>query len=98
MSRGAGGTATACFSFESDIVEFLYHDVKSAWQYIETFAMQRDDLAIDHYIHWGVQVKIHTTHLAYFGQRMPRMRAVIKCWQVPNQANAADWPPAHVLV
>ena len=59
--------------------------------------MHCDDLAIHHHIDRAVEMEINPPDLADFGQRMPGMRAVIKCWQVADQTYTPNWSPADVF-
>jgi hypothetical protein len=59
--------------------------------------MQRDHLAIDHYIDRTIEMKINATDFTDLGQRVPRMGAVVQARQVADQTHTPNWSPADVL-
>src|SRR5580704_15127691 len=57
--------------------------------------MQSKHFAIYHNVYWRRQLELHSLGGAPFRQCVFNMRAIIKCWQVTNQANSSNRSPAN---
>src|SRR5208283_284941 len=68
-------------------LDSLYHEPSAAsldehpqcrWQNIDSATLQLHDLAIHHYIHRRIQLKLDVWHRLALGQRVPGVSSVIK--------------------
>src|SRR6266849_8710299 len=73
------------------------HHPKRRWQNVDRPALQRQHLAVHHHIHRAIKLKLDAPNRLPLRQRMPGVRAIIKCRQVPDQPSSPNWPPPHVL-
>src|SRR5580692_8474650 len=75
----------------------LNYHAQSRRQYVDSLAVQRQYFAIDHHIHRPLELELDTSHGVMLRQRMPRMRAVVKRGQIPDQPQSPNRSPSHVL-
>ncbi len=73
------------------------HHPKRRRQHVDRLAVQRQHLAIHHHIHRPVELKFNAPNRPAFRQRMPRVRAIIKRRQIPDQPQSPNRPPPHIL-
>src|SRR5712692_1767105 len=61
------------------------HHPERRRQHVDRPALQRQHLAVHHHIHRAIQLKLDAPNRLPLRQRMPGVRAIIKCRRVPDQ-------------
>src|SRR6185503_9198920 len=81
----------------SELRTSLRHHPQRGWQDVQTLAMNRKHLAIDHHVDRTVEVEVYPLGLAPRSLRLLNVRSAVQPRQVGHQFGAADRPPSHVL-